>query len=217
MRSVITGKSKKPVYLYLNNGSAEIRDASKYWGKTTSLTTDGLQEELNDKSLRVACIGPAGERLSHLACIINDKFRAAGRGGVGAVMGSKNLKAIAASGDGKIEVADPVRFKELKERYVAKLKENGIEQALHNYGTAVLINILNENYILPTRNFQGGHFPTADKVSGEEIAKTILKKPKGCYSCTVQCGRATEIDGVEGEGPEYEPAWALGRTAAWTT
>ena len=74
----------------------------------------------------------------------------------------------------------------------------------------MLINILNENYILPTRNFQSGHFPTADKVSGEEIAKTILKKPRGCYACTVQCGRVTEIDGVEGEGPEYEPAWALG-------
>jgi aldehyde:ferredoxin oxidoreductase len=125
-------------------------------------------------------------------------------------MGSKNLKAIAASGNEKIEPADPERMKAVMKDFVAKLAASAVNKALHNYGTAVLVNIINENYILPTNNFQGGHFPAADKVSGETIAKTILKKPKGCYACTVQCGRATAVNGVDAEGPEYETAWSLG-------
>lgn len=207
---VITGKSKAPVYLFLNNGVAELRDASNYWGMTARNATLGIQQELNDPSMRIACIGPAGEKLSRLACVMNDNFRAAGRGGVGAVMGSKNLKAIAATGDRKIEVADPERVKELQKQLINKHKENGIAQALHNYGTAVLVNIINENYILPVNNFQKGHTAAADNVSGEQIAKTILKRPKGCFSCTIQCGRATEINGIPAEGPEYETTWSLG-------
>lgn len=207
---IITGKAKTPVYLFLSNGKAEIRDASALWGMTSTQTTAALLEDVKDKNARVACIGPAGEKLSKLSCIMNENFRAAGRGGVGAVMGSKNLKAVAASGDAKIEPADQERMKAVSAKWVAKLKENGIEQAIHNYGTAVLVNIINENYIFPVNNFQGGHFKNADKVSGETMAVTILKKPKGCFSCTVQCGRYTEINGVPGEGPEYETVWALG-------
>ena len=187
-----------------------LKDASGYWGMTTKKTTESIQQDLNDKGMRMACIGPAGEKLSRIACIMNDNFRAAGRGGVGAVMGSKNLKAIVATGNMNIAVADPERVKELAKILAGKHKENGIATALHNYGTAVLVNIINENYILPTNNFQKSHMPTADKVSGEEIAKTILKKPKGCYSCTIQCGRATAINGVDAEGPEYESSWSLG-------
>lgn len=207
---VITGKAPKPVYLFLDNGKAEIRDASTSWGKTSTETTATLIKELGDKNARIACIGPAGEKLSRMACIMNDNFRAAGRGGVGAVMGSKNLKAIAASGDAKIGVAYPDRMKAVQADWVKKLAENGIDQALHTYGTAVLVNIINENYILPVHNFQSAHFDNADKVSGETLAKTLLKKPKGCWGCTVMCGRYTEIDGVPGEGPEYETIWALG-------
>lgn len=207
---IITGKAKNPVYLFLNDGKAEIRDASNLWGKTATGTTSAILEDVKDKNARVACIGPAGEKLSKLACIMNENFRAAGRGGVGAVMGSKNLKAVVASGDAKITPAHPERMKTVQEKWVAKLKENGIEQALHNYGTAVLVNIINENYILPVNNFQSAHFENADKVSGETLARTILKRPKGCFSCTVQCGRYTEIDGVPAEGPEYETIWALG-------
>jgi aldehyde:ferredoxin oxidoreductase len=207
---IFTGKAKNPVYLFLNNGKAELKDATKFWGMTTKNTTQSIQQELNDPGMKMACIGPGGEKLSRLACIMNDNFRAAGRGGVGAVMGSKNLKAIAATGDMKIEVAEPERVKELAKILANKHKENGIAQALHNYGTAVLVNIINENYILPVNNFQKAHMATADGVSGETMAKTILKKPKGCYSCTIQCGRATEINGVPAEGPEYETAWSLG-------
>jgi len=207
---VVTGKSKKPVYLLLDNGKAELRDAAHLWGKTTGQTTDAIMDELNDKSVRVSCIGPAGEKLVLFACIINEKTRALGRGGAGAVMGSKNLKAIAARGDLPIKPADEVQLDIVKERVRKKIEDNGIEKALHNYGTAVLINILNENYLLPTRNFQSAHFTDAEMISGETIAKTILKKPKGCYACIVQCGRVHEFDGETGEGPEYEPDWAFG-------
>lgn len=207
---IITGKSKTPVYLFLDSGNAEIRDANHLWGKRTSETTDAIVDELGDKSVRVACIGPAGEKLVLYSCVINEKTRAAGRGGVGAVMGSKLLKAIAARGDLPIKPADEEAFNRAKERIKKKIEENGIEKALHSYGTAVLINIINENYVMPTRNFQTGHFPDAEKVSGETMAKTILKKTKGCYACIVQCGRVCEVDGEVGEGPEYEPDWAFG-------
>lgn len=207
---IVTGKAKKPVYLLLDNGKAELRDASYLWGKTTGQTTDAIIDELNDKSARVSCIGPAGEKLVLFSCIINEKTRAAGRGGVGAVMGAKNLKAIVARGDLPIKAADEAQLAAVKARVKKKIEENGIETALHNYGTAVLVNIINENYVLPTRNFQSAHFPQAESVSGETMAKTILKKPKGCYACIVQCGRVCEFDGESGEGPEYEPVWAFG-------
>ena len=207
---VVTGKAKIPVYLFLDNGKAELRDAAQLWGKTTGQTTDAIVDELKDPSVRVSCIGPAGEKLVLFACIINEKTRAAGRGGVGAVMGSKNLKAIAARGNLPITVADEAQLDVIKERVRKKITENGIEQALTKFGTAVLVNIINENYVLPTRNFQTAHFPAAEKVSGETMAATILKQNKGCYSCIVKCGRVCEFDGEHGEGPEYEPDWAFG-------
>lgn len=207
---VISGKADKPVYLFLDNGKAEIRDAGSLWGKTVPETTDALVKELGDQQVRVACIGPAGERLVRFACIMNEKTRAAGRGGCGAVMGSKNLKAIVARGDRKIGVANERKLAEVKERIKKKIAENGIEKALNAYGTGVLVNIINESHVHPTQNFQSAHFPAADKLSGEEIARTLLKRPKGCFACTVQCGRAHEIDGVAGEGPEYETIWAFG-------
>jgi aldehyde:ferredoxin oxidoreductase len=207
---VVTGRSRRPLWLFLDSGKAEFRDASGLWGMTTGQTTDAIIRELGDQSVRVACIGPAGENKVRFACIINEKTRAVGRGGIGAVMGSKNLKAIAARGNLPIRAADEAQLDVVKERVKKKITENGIEQALQKYGTAVLVNIINENYVLPTRNFQTAHFPEAEKVSGETMAATILKQNKGCYSCIVKCGRVCEFDGESGEGPEYEPAWAFG-------
>ena len=207
---ILSGKSAKPVYLFLDNGKAELRDAAHLWGKTTGETTEAIVDELKDPSVRVSCIGPAGENLVLISCIINEKTRAAGRGGVGAVMGSKNLKAVAARGDLPIKPADEVLLKGVKERVKKKIEENGIAKGLHDYGTAVLVNILNENYLMPTRNFQTAHFSGAEKISGETMTKTILKKPKGCYACIIQCGRVHEFDGETGEGPEYEPDWGFG-------
>ena len=128
-------------------------------------------------------------------------------------MGSKNLKAIAARGDLPIKPADEEKLNVVKDRVRKKIEDNGIEKALHNYGTAVLINIINENYVLPTRNFQTAHFANAEKVSGETIAKTILKKPKGCYACIVQCGRVHEFDGEPGRVRSTNPTGRSGRTA----
>jgi aldehyde:ferredoxin oxidoreductase len=207
---VVTGRSRRPLWLFLDSGKAEFRDASGLWGMTTGQTTDAIIRELGDQSVRVACIGPAGENKVRFACIINEKTRAVGRGGIGAVMGSKNLKAIAARGNLPIKAADEAQLDVVKERVKKKITENGIEQALQKYGTAVLVNIINENYVLPTRNFQTAHFPEAEKVSGETMAATILKQNKGCYSCIVKCGRVCEFDGESGEGPEYEPDWAFG-------
>ena len=206
---VISGRSSKPVYIFLNEGTVELRDATPYWGMKTSEVTAALKSDLGDKDIRVTCIGPAGEKKSLIACIINEEHRAAGRGGTGAVLGSKNLKAIVATGKLPIEIADEDKLNAVKERVRNKIEDNGICQGLHKYGTAILVNIINGNYILPTRNFQRGYFPEAEKVSGETMAETILTKPKGCYACIVQCGRVTKVDGEEGEGPEYEPVWGF--------
>lgn len=207
---VVSGKAEKPAYLYLDNGKAEIRSAADYWGKTTHETTDTLLEDLGDRKARVLCIGPAGEKKSLLACIINDRDRAAGRGGAGAVMGAKNLKAVVATGDIPIRPADPERLNAVKERIRKKIQENGVCDALRLYGTSVLVNIIHENGILPTHNFQRCNFPNPDNVSGERMRETILQEEKGCYACIVKCSRVCEVDGETHEGPEYEGVWGFG-------
>nr|WP_303716529.1 aldehyde ferredoxin oxidoreductase family protein [Methanoculleus marisnigri] len=208
---VIRGRAERPVYLLLDDGHAEIRDASELWGLTTSETTSAIQKDLGDPGLSVASIGPAGERLVRFAGIINETSRAAGRGGVGAVMGSKNLKAVAARGSGRITVADRDRFLVLKREVAEKIRENAISGGgLPRFGTGVLVNIINENYILPVQNFQSAHFPAAENVSGERIADTILTGKMGCQACVIQCGREVEVGGKQSAGPEYETIWAFG-------
>lgn len=208
---VLRGRAERPVYLLLDDGHAEVRDASGLWGMTTGETTAALQEDLGGPGESVACIGPAGERLVRFAGIINETSRAAGRGGVGAVMGSKNVKAVAARGSGRITVADRDRFLALKKEIAEKIRENAISGGgLPRFGTAVLVNIINENYILPTRNFQTAHFPAAENVSGERMAETILSGKMGCQTCIIQCGRDVELEGRQTAGPEYETIWAFG-------
>lgn len=211
---VFEGKAKKPMYLQITDGKYELKSAEKLWGKDTHTTTDMLQKELG-KEYRVACIGPAGEKLVRVACVINDKHRAPGRGGTGAVMGSKNLKAIAVKGTKKIEPAEKDAFKNAQDDARKKIKEHSVTgEGLPTYGTAVLINIINENGIFPTRNFQTGVFPEADKISGETLADTLLTKRAACFACPIGCGRVTDIKTGKyksaGEGPEYETIWAYG-------
>lgn len=208
---VVRGKAPKPVYLWVHDGEAEVRDASDHWGLRVGETVGAIEAETDGPKTEVLCIGPAGEKLSLISSIMNETYRSAGRGGVGAVMGSKNLKAIAARGEGKVEVADPAALDEAKVAARRKLRENPVTgKGLPAYGTAVLVNIINEHHILPTKNFQTGYDPEASAVSGEELADRYLKTKKCCHSCIVCCGRRTEIDGVEGDGPEYETVWALG-------
>ncbi len=207
----VEGKAAEPVYISIKDELVEIKPAGHLWGKNTNETTDMLLKEFGDTKARVANIGTAGEQLSRIACIMNDRWRAAGRSGVGAVMGAKNLKAIVVRGSNKVEVADPEKFKEHVKDAMAKIKENGVTgQGLPAYGTAVLVNIINEAGIFPTNNFQYGVFPNAEEISGEAVAEKYMKKKDPCFRCPIACGRYCEIDGVGGGGPEYETVWAFG-------
>jgi aldehyde:ferredoxin oxidoreductase len=146
---------------------------------------------------------------------MNDRHRAAGRTGVGAVMGSKNLKAVAVRGTGAVTIADNKAFLAAVNRASTMLKEHPVSgTGLRLYGTDVLVNVMNSVGGLPTGNFQDGYFPTADKVGGETLAATLLQRPKGCFSCIISCGRVTKVTNPkyqgEGEGPEYETAWGFG-------
>jgi aldehyde:ferredoxin oxidoreductase len=211
---ILEGKSEKPVYVWIYDDVVEIRDAAGIWGKTVPETPEAIRSA-TDEEASVACIGPAGERQVLFANVMNECGRAAGRSGVGAVMGSKNLKAVAVRGTGAVRVPDPKAFRDAVLRASAKIKANGVGGAgLRIYGTDVLVNILNELGGLPTRNFIDGYFPTADKVGGESLTKNILTRPRGCFSCIISCGRATKVTNPkfagQGEGPEYETAWAFG-------
>lgn len=208
---IVEGKADKPCYININDSAVEIRSAEKYWGKLVSEASDLLTEDVGDPKARVVTIGPAGEKLSMLACIMNEKYRAAGRSGVGAVMGSKNLKAVVVRGTGKVESADPEAVKKVLAEILKMLKEHDVTgTGLPTYGTSVLVNVINESGIYPTRNFQEAYFETADKTSGETLAKEFLVKNTACYRCPIACGRYSRVDGVEGEGPEYETVWAYG-------
>ncbi len=212
---IIEGKAAEPVYLWIREGEAEIRSAGRYWGKGTWGTEDGIRKELGDSDAKIASIGPAGENLVMCAAIINDKHRAAGRTAAGAVMGSKQLKAIAVRGTKKLPVADKKKLKEAVQKVLKMFRENRITgQFLPTYGTAFAVNAINEYGLLPTRNFQTGVFPAAEKINGETIAKTVLVKGKACWECPIACRRVIRIIQapyqVEGEGLEYEAIWALG-------
>ena len=211
---ILEGRADKPVYLWLCDDQLEIRDASHLWGTTVSVCEDRLRNEMDAQAV-IASIGPAGENLVRFACVINDKYRAAGRSGVGAVMGSKNLKAIAVRGHGSLTVADPKEFMAAVSRVFLSLKKHpatGIN--FPTYGTGVMMHLMNENGMLPTRNFQDGVFAGAHNLSAETIHDTILVRNKGCFSCPIGCARVTEIkEGPykgSGEGPEYETAFGLG-------
>ena len=207
---ILEGKSPKPVNIFIHDDEVTIRDAGHVWGKTTTETTEALVKEAPDKA-KVLCIGPAGEKLSKIAAVMNDINRAAGRSGVGAVVGSKNLKAIVVKGSSKPEIAQADRLKEVVKQSRLKLKENGVTgQGLPTYGTAVLVNIINESGVFPTNNFQTTYFDKAENISGEHLAENFLIKRESCFACPIACGRYTKADDIEGGGPEYETIWAFG-------
>jgi aldehyde:ferredoxin oxidoreductase len=211
---IVEGKAKKPVYLWIKDGEAEIRDASNVWGKTTHETEDLLLVE-TDLDAKVATIGPAGENGVLFSCIINDKHRTAGRSGVGAVMGSKNLKAVVVRGTGDVEVSAPKAFLKTTMKSRVTMKENPVTgEGLPALGTAILVNIINSTGILPTRNFSEGVFEGAEKISGESLAENLLIRNRACFGCPIACGRMTQVKNTKyagsGEGPEYETDWALG-------
>lgn len=207
--------SDHPVYLYIDDDTVELRDASALWGKDVYDTTDALNETLGE-GFRIACIAPAGETGCLFAGIMNDKHRAAGRGGMGAVMGVKKLKAVAVRGTGGVAVARSEAFFNACADARAKLKAHPVTgTGLSAYGTQILVNIVNASGGLPKNNGRDGSvFAQADDISGETLAAKYLLRNKGCFGCSIGCGRAVEIkDGPfqsKGEGPEYEAGWSFG-------
>ena len=228
---IFEGKSAKPVYLYINDDIAELRDAAWLWGKSVWETEGMIKKGLQDPLIRVSSIGKAGENGVLFAAVVNDLHRAAGRSGVGTVMGSKNLKAIAVRGTiGVGNIRDPKAFMKVTYEKKKILHDNAVTgQGLPKFGTQVLMNVINEIGGLPTRNHQDVQFESAKDISAEAMAtpretdgKAQLITNQACFGCTIACGRISKMDethftvankpqywGANG-GLEYEAAWALG-------
>lgn len=206
---IVRGKSPSPVYLEITPAGVHIKDASGLWGKRVRETTSLLGQNNNRRN--VLCIGPAGENLSLIAAIMNDGERSLARGGPGAVMGSKNLKAIVVEGKDRPEVLDQELFKFMLYETRKLLKASPLtSQALPEFGTVVMMNIVNAVGALPTRNFRQAQFEHAEDISGETLKEKYLVKNTACWACPIGCTRVSKTDKVEGEGPEYETTWAFG-------
>lgn len=213
----IVGKAEHPVYLFIDDDQVEIRDASDLWGKTVSQTEDLIKERLGENRVEIASIGPAGENGVLFASIMTDKYRAFGRGGPGAVMGSKNLKAIVIHGTHKIPVANAEEFKEAALSARDELfSEAFVRDELHPYGTPSFYDAINALGILPTKNWQYTTFPdSVGKLTYQAYHEHLEVKAKACFNCAIACGRYTKIKegpyaGMEGGGPEYECLAAYG-------
>lgn len=214
---VFIGKSDKPVYLFIEDDKVELRDAAHVWGKDTYETVEILKHETHEEAM-VLNIGPAGEKLSRIAAVMNELYRAAARSGVGAVMGSKNLKAVVVRGTGEIQVADYASYiKKTKQGFLAMKEAGDIGGGLSDLGTTCLVNLVNESGATPVRNFQAEHsgaHPEYEKVSGETLAQTYLVKNKGCFGCPISCGRVSKVPNgkyaiEQSEGLEYETVWGF--------
>ena len=202
---IIKGKAEKPVYIDITEDSVEIKDASHLWGKNTEETQEAL-----DRKAGIVCIGPAGENLVRYACIISQE-RAAGRCGLGAVMGSKNLKAVQAKGKKKVPVHDPEGFKEVVKQWTTVLKEHPITgDIVPKYGTSNFLAKLNVAHGLPTANFSRGDYEDADMIDAEAFHEKAVVKSMGCVSCPIRCGRVVEVGGKQVKGPEFETIGLFG-------
>lgn len=214
---VVTGRSARPVYLWLHDGSAELRPAGDLWGKKTADVDDLIRAELGDDKVEVAQCGPAGERLVRLAAIMNMANRANGRTGMGAVMGSKNLKAVAVRGKGKrLPLADGKAIQELARQGADSLPTNPDMKGLRDHGTDGVLGFQNGIGCLPTFNYNAGQFEFYEEIMGETMTDTMLKERSTCYACAVHCKRVVEAEwnGHKVEprygGPEYETCSTLG-------
>lgn len=204
---VVTGKSDKPVWLQVTAEGCTLHDATDLWGLEIPETV----AKLKARDTGVMSIGPAGENQVLFASIADEKGRSFGRGGVGAVMGSKNLKAIVATGKARPDIADKDIYEfvnyEAGKMVTASPRTS---QGLPEFGTSVLVNLMNWYGVLPSNNFQLGEFPNADKISGERLREEYLTKRGACWSCPIGCKRVTQTASEKGEGPEYETIYALG-------
>ena len=212
---IVRGRAEQPVYIEIKPSSevavpqVSIRDASTLWGMRVRAVTEKLGQ--NDNRRNVLCIGPAGENLSRIAAIMNDGQRSLARGGPGAVMGSKNLKAIVVEGKYRPEIRDQELFKFMLYETRKLLRASPLtSQALPEFGTSVVMNLVNNIGALPTRNYQQSQFEGAEAISGEALTDTYLVKNASCWACPIGCTRISKTEKVEGEGPEFETTWAFG-------
>jgi aldehyde:ferredoxin oxidoreductase len=210
---IITGCAEHPVYLWVHDEGVEIRDARPIWGMVSGEAQEAIRSELGDRRIRVALIGPAGEKLVRFSCVINELRHVNGRTGIGAVMGSKNLKAIAVRGKKKLRVHNWDEVKAISQ-WVAEHYERQ-PGSLYDLGTARNILPLNQRGILPTKNFISGEFDKATEISGERMKETLLTGRKSCYACPIRCKREVKVEGlcqVEPQygGPEYETIASFG-------
>jgi aldehyde:ferredoxin oxidoreductase len=212
---IIEGKAEKPTYLWVKDGKAQFRSAKKVWGMKTTDCQQIIKNELNDQNVRVACIGPAGENLCKIACIINE-LRAAGRKGLGAVMGSKNLKAVAVRGSGEVAIADKEKYKSARDAFAKAMKESPVlYPQFSKLGTPMVVDHACAIGIFPTKNFSAtGEYAPADKL-GVEAQLTRNVGSEHCYGCPVACSqlkmaKAGPYAGTLTEGPEYETFFSFG-------
>jgi aldehyde:ferredoxin oxidoreductase len=212
---IIEGKAEKPTYVWIKNGKVQFRSAKKVWGMKTTDTQQSIKNELNDQNIRIACIGPAGENMCKIACIINE-LRAAGRKGLGAVMGSKNLKAIAVRGNTKIAIADKEKLKIARGGFTQAMKESPVLYPhFSKLGTSMIVDPMCAMGIFPARNFSAtGEFAPADKI-GAEVQETRNVGSEHCYGCPVGCSqlkiaKTGAYEGILSEGPEFETMYSFG-------
>ena len=212
---ILRGKSERPVYLWVHDGEAELRDAEHLWGRVTGDAEAAIRDELGDPKIEVLQIGPSGEKLVPYACLISMANRANGRTGMGAVMGSKNLKGIAVRGKARPPIADPEALREVGRTVSKELTDRG-EYRLAVHGTPGVVLVQQEVGGLPTRNWSSGVFEDYQEISGQVMSKTILKERDTCYACVMRCKRVVEItdgpypvDPLYG-GPEYETIATFG-------
>jgi len=210
---IFKGVAPQPVYLVIDAGKVELKDAKDIWGKSASETTRLIKEK-HGEEFRVACIGIGGENKVRYACVMNDVYRTVGRCGLGTVMGSKRLKAIAVRGAKRAQAANKQAFTQVSKRNYDFANESILKMTLEIYGTSVVADMVNIKGGYPTRNWQTGVFPDIEKINGVAIQDKILTATKACYSCPVACGRVTEVKtgryAYRGEGPEYECIGAFG-------
>jgi len=208
---LMTGKADKPVYLYLKEGKAEIRDATNLWGNDSYQTQKAIKDELKDESISVACIGSGGEKRIKYAAIMNDSGRAAGRCGLGALMGSKNLKAVAASGNLRPELSNPEKVRDLARQAVAQINGNLVSVAFREYGTMMYTDMAMTLGDAPAKYFTKDVFPVS-KITGQALRQAYTVRNYACLGCPIGCGREL-VDfkpGLNVDGPEYETAVGFG-------
>ncbi len=213
---IVEGQSTKPVYVFVDDDEVRFLDAGELWGRNTFETDALIKERLRDDQLKIAYIGPGGENLVKYASLLNDQQRSASRGGCGAVMGSKKLKAIAVRGTQDFRAADPAKYFRSMNELLDTCHDHVITGSLFpTYGVTGLIGLMNEKGVLPTKNHYTGHFQGAEKLSGQAMAKSILTRTRGCFCCTIHCTRVVNIpygpyQGTRGKGPDYDAMVAFG-------